>query len=249
MKRTAFPTEEEIKKLQPFILKSKHKNEKSLKKDALQWTRTAWENKMDYEISWFGIPIIQNPYDILLMQELIFKLKPDLIIETGIAHGGSLLFYASLFELLGKGKVIGVDIDIREHNKQLIEKHPFFKRVKMFEGSSTDEKILSKIRKLVKPTDVVLVLLDSDHTSDHVYAELNAYKNFVSKDSYIVVFDTFAPYLVGLKGAKDHFETDNAMNAVKRFVKKNNKEFVIDKSFNKFYVSSLPDGFLKRIEG
>jgi len=203
---------------------------------------------MDYEVSWLGLPIIQNPYDIVLMQELIFELQPDVIIETGIAHGGSLIFYSSLLELLSKGKVIGVDIDIREHNRKLIEKHPLTKRVVMIEGSSTDEKVVTKIKKLIKRKDKVLVILDSDHKKNHVLNELNIYKNIVSKNSYIVVFDTFMPYLLGLKGAHSYFKSNSAMIAVKQFLKTNGDKFTIDKKYNKFFVSSCPNGFLQRIK-
>ena len=246
MKNLTFPTENEMKLIEPFILKRKKKNSQQLKKDGLQWTRTAWENKMDYEVTWLGIPIIQNPYDIVLMQELIFKLKPDVIVETGIAHGGSLIYYSSLLELLGNGRIIGIDVDIREHNRKLIEKHPLFKRITMIMGSSIDISVIKKIKKMIKPRNVVLILLDSDHQKKHVYAELNAYKDVVSKGSYMVVFDTFAHNLIGLKGEKPFFKKENAMEAIKLFVKENRGSFVVDKYYNKFFVSSCIDGFLKR---
>jgi len=248
MKKYSFPTRQEMTHISNFVLKRKKKNLSQLRKDSLIWTRTAWENKMDYEVSWLGLPIIQNPYDIVLMQELVFGLQPDVIIETGIAHGGSLIFYSSLLELLGKGKVISVDVDIRKHNRKLIEKHPLVKRVTMLEGSSTDARIIAQIKKLIKKKDKVLVVLDSDHRRDHVYNELQAYKNIVSKNSYIVVFDTFMPYLLGLEGEQSYFKDNNAMQAVKRFIKENKSKFVVDKNYNKFFVSSCPDGILKRIK-
>ncbi len=248
MKKYSFPTEEEVLNIKKFVTGKKNKNIKALKKDALQWTRTAWENKMDYEVSWLGIPIIQNPYDIVLMQELIFKIKPDIIIETGIAHGGSIVYYSSLLELLGnKGRVIGIDLDIRPHNKKLLEKHPLIKNVTMLEGSSVDKKIIFRVKKFIKKDDKVLVVLDSDHRKQHVFAELEAYKNIVTKDSYIVVFDTFMPYLIGLENSTEDFENNSAMDAVKEFIKEN-KNFVADKSYGKFFVSSCPNGFLKRIK-
>lgn len=248
MNKYSFPTEKEIVNIKKFVSRKRNKDIKELKKVALQWTRTAWDNKMDYEISWFGIPIIQNPYDMVVMQELIFNIKPNVIIETGIAHGGSLIYYASLLEILGnKGKVIGVDIDIRKHNRKLLDKHPLIKGVTMIEGSSIDEKIISQINKLIKRGDKVLVILDSDHRKPHVYAELNAYKNIVSKNSYIVVFDTFMPYLVGLEHALKDFKKNSAMDAVKQFISKN-KNFKIDKSYNKFFVTSCPNGFLKKVK-
>ncbi len=248
MKQYAFPTREEVTNIKKFVIRKKSKNNKELKASARTWVRTAWENKMDYEVSWFGIPIMQNPYDIVLMQELIFDLKPDLIIETGVAHGGSLIYYASLLELLGKGKVIGIDVDIRDHNRKLLEKHPFIKRVELIEGDSADKKIVDTIKKEIKKTDTVLVILDSDHRKKHVYDELNAYKDIVSKDSYIFVFDTFVPYLTGLKNQKPYFKDNSAMDALKLFLKENSAEFKIDKAYNKFFVSSCPNGFIKRIK-
>lgn len=247
MKKYSFPTKKEILNIKKFVSGRKNKNINELERDALQWTRTAWENKMDYEVMWLGIPIIQNPYDMVIMQELIFDIKPDVIIETGIAHGGSLIYYASLFELLGnKGRVIGIDIDIRKHNRKLLYKHPLIKRVTMIEGSSIDTKIISQIKKLITGKDKVLIILDSNHIKTHVLAELESYKKIVSKNSYIVVFDTFMPYLIGLENSTKDFKNNSAMDAVKLFNKKN-KNFKIDKSYNKFFVTSCPDGFLKRI--
>lgn len=245
-KSLTFPNENEIAALDKFILKRKKKDTLALEETSLPWIRTAWENKMDYEVSWFGIPIIQNPYDMILMQELIFKLKPDVIVETGIAHGGSLIYYASLLKLLGKGHVIGVDIDIRKHNKKLLVKHPFISSIKMFQGSSTDKSLRKRIEKLIKPTDKVLVILDSNHTFEHVYNELNCYKNIVTKESYFVVFDTFMTKLDKLQGAAKDVTSNNPLRAVEKFISEN-KNFIIDTFYNKFYVSSAPDGFLKKI--
>jgi cephalosporin hydroxylase len=246
MKKLSFPTSKEQKAIEKFVTKRQNKNLAELEKDALTWTRTAWGNKMDYEVSWFGIPIIQNPYDMVLMQELIFNLRPDIIIETGIAHGGSIIFYASLLRLLGKGKVIGVDIDIRAHNKKLLEKHPFIDTIAMYEGSSTDPKIVNKIKKDIKQDDIVLVILDSNHLYQHVYDELNIYKDFVSKNSYIVVFDTFMPLLDGLEGAAPDVKENNPMRAIEQLLKED-KNFTIDTNYNKYFVSSCPNGFLKKI--
>lgn len=246
MSKKTFPTEKEQQKIQSYVLKKEKKNTSQLQKDALQWTRTSWENKMDYEVSWFGIPIIQNPYDIVLMQELIFTVQPDVIIEAGIAHGGSVILYASLLKLLKKGKVIGIDTDIREHNKKLLIKHPFVDKITMYEGSSTDPSIIKKVKKKIKSTDKVLVILDSNHLYQHVYNELNTFKDMVSKDSYIIVFDTFMPDLKNLQGAAKDVSTNNPAKAVAQFLDEN-KNFIIDKAYNKFYVSSCPNGFLKKI--
>ena len=129
----------------------------------MAWIRAAWENKLDYEVSWLGMPIIQNPYDMILMQELIFSVRPDLILETGIAHGGSLIYYASLLEILGNGRVIGVDIDIRAHNRKLIEKHPMIKRIEMIQSGSTDKNLIAQLKNKVKKYKKILVCLDSHH--------------------------------------------------------------------------------------
>lgn len=245
IKKKQFPSLVEVDNISKFIRRKKKKDIKLLRKDGLRWTRTAWENRMDYEVNWLGIPIIQNPYDMVVMQELIFEIRPDVIIETGIAHGGSLIYYSSLLELLGKGKVIGIDIDIRPHNRKLLEKHPLIKRVTMLEGSSVDEKIVNKVKKYIKGNKKVLVILDSDHRKPHVLKELETFKNIVTKGSYIVVFDTFMPFLQGLKGSTEDFKNNSAMDAVELFLRKN-KNFSIDKQWNKFFVSSCPNGFIKR---
>jgi cephalosporin hydroxylase len=246
MTEYSFPTPDEIHEISKHVRREPNKDTEKLEKDGRQWTRTAWENKLDYEVNWFGVPIIQNPYDMVVMQELIYELQPDVIVETGVAHGGSLIYYASLLELLKKGKVIGIDIDIREHNRKLIDKHPFINRVEMIEASSTAESTIKQVKSMIKPTDKVLVILDSDHTKPHVAAEMDAYKDIVTTGSYMVVFDTFMPYLVGLKGETDHFKDDSAMDALKEFITKHSN-FEIDSSRNRFYVSSCPDGFLKKV--
>src|ERR1700694_860131 len=128
-----------------------------------------------YNFSWLGRPIIQYPQDMIAMQEIIWEIKPDLIIETGIAHGGSLIYYASLLELIGEGEVLGIDIDIRDHNKKEIEKHPLFKRIKMIEGSSISQEIVDKVKKLADGKQRILVCLDSNHTHEHVLRELELY--------------------------------------------------------------------------
>jgi len=183
------------------------------------------------------------------MQEIIWQVKPDLIIETGIAHGGSLIFYASMLELIGNGEVLGIDIDIRKHNRREIEKHKMFKRIKMIEGSSVDEKVIKKVEKTVKQHKKILVCLDSLHTHNHVLNELNIYSKFVSKGSYLVVFDTVIEYMPkGFFKNRPWDKGNNPATAVKQFIKKN-KNFVIDKEIdNKLLITSAPEGFLKRIK-
>lgn len=204
-----------------------------------------------YNFSWMGRPIIQYPQDMLAMQEIIWNLKPDLIIETGIAHGGSLIYYASLLELIGKGEVLGIDIDIREHNKAAIENHPMYKRIKMIQGSSIDPNIVAEVKKYAADKEMILVVLDSNHTHQHVLAELQMYSPFVSLNSYVVVYDTIVEklpdnYLPG------HIRPwgigDNPLTAVNSFIEAN-RQFEIDKSINdKLLISVAPDGYLKRIK-
>lgn len=204
--------------------------------------------KYSYNFTWMGRPIIQYPQDIIAMQELIWELKPDLIIETGIAHGGSIIYYASLLELIGKGEVLGIDIDIRKHNREKIEEHPMFKRIHMLEGSSVTEEMVEKVKTFAKDKKSIMVCLDSNHTHEHVLAELNFYASFVTKGSYIVVFDTIVEDLPERYLPNRHWGIgNNPKTAVHEFLK-NNAEFEIDKSMNdKLLISVNPDGYLKRI--
>lgn len=223
--------------------------DKNLAQLSLKWMRDTTPHKYTYNFQWMGRPIIQFPQDLMAMQELIWKIKPDLIIETGIAHGGSLIFYASMLELVGgDGVVLGIDIDIREHNRMEIERHPMFKRIMMIEGSSTDESVVKKVHSIAHLKKRVLVCLDSLHTHDHVLRELEAYSPLVGPDSYCVVFDTL------IEDLPDEFSEDrpwgkgnNPKTAVWEFLKNNNR-FIIDKTFeNKLLISVAPDGYLKCI--
>ena len=219
-----------------------------------QSSKTFMENtirvKYSYNFSWMGRPIIQYPQDIIAMQEIIWNVKPDLIIETGIAHGGSLIFYASMLELLGgEGTVLGIDIDIREHNRQEIEKHPMFKRITMIEGSSIDKSVIEKVRKCAQGKKRVLVCLDSLHTHDHVLQELEAYTPFVTRGSYCVVFDTIVEDLPDEYSVERPWgKGNNPKTAVWEFLK-NNDRFVIDKKIeNKLLITVAPDGILKCVK-
>ncbi|MES2893032.1 MAG: cephalosporin hydroxylase family protein [Bacteroidota bacterium] len=204
-----------------------------------------------YNFSWMGRPIIQYPQDMIAMQEIIWNVQPDLIIETGIAHGGSLIYYASILELIGKGEVLGIDIDIREHNKEEIEKHPMFKRIKMIQGSSIEPAIVAEVQKHAVGKPTILVVLDSNHTHAHVLAELEMYSPFVSLNSYIVVYDTIVEklpenYLPG--HVRPWGVGDNPLTAVREFIQKNPR-FKIDEAVNnKLLISVAPDGYLKRIK-
>lgn len=221
-----------------------------LQQSSKSFIENSIRTKYSYNFSWMGRPIIQYPQDIIAMQEIIWHVKPDLIIETGIAHGGSLIFYASMLELLGgEGKVLGIDIDIREHNRLEIEKHPMFKRITIIEGSSTDETVVEKVRSFAQGKKRVLVCLDSLHTHEHVLRELKAYSPLVTPGSYCVVFDTI------IEDIPDEYIPDrpwgkgnNPKTAVWEFLK-NNDWFVIDKKIeNKLLITVAPDGYLKCIK-
>lgn len=203
-----------------------------------------------YNFSWLGRPIIQYPQDIVAMQEIIWSVKPDLIVETGIAHGGSLIFHASMLELIGgDGLVIGIDIDIRSHNRTEIEAHPLFKRIRMIQGSSIDEAIASQAAELARNKKRVLVALDSNHTHDHVLKELELYSKLVTKGSYLVVFDTVIEDM-----PPHHFSNrpwdrgNNPKTALYEFLKKNDR-FEVDKEIsNKLLLTVAPDGYLRCIK-
>ena len=220
-----------------------------LKNAAEQFNTASNKAQYSYNFSWMGRPIIQYPQDMIAMQEIIWEVKPDLIIETGIAHGGSLIYYASLLELIGKGEVLGVDIDIREHNRKEIEKHPMYKRIKMVEGSSIAEETINRVRKHADGKGKVIVCLDSNHTHDHVLKELELYSPFVSLNSYMIVFDTIVEFLPEgyFKYERPWGVGNNPHTSVKDFLKKN-KNFIVDNAIdNKILISVAPGGYLKRI--
>ncbi len=225
-------------------------NNDKLKKAASEFNVLSNSNRYSYNFSWMGRPIIQYPQDMIAMQEIIWNIKPDLIIETGIAHGGSLIFYASLLELIGNGEVLGIDIDIRQHNRKEIENHSMFKRIKMIQGSSVDEGIAFEVKKHTIGKNKVIVILDSNHTHDHVFKELELYSPFVTVGSYIVVFDTIVEDLPDgyFEEARPWGIGNNPKTAVHKFLS-TNPDFVIDKAIdNKLLVSVAPDGYLKRIK-
>ena len=215
-----------------------------------QWIIRSMELKYVYNFSWMGRPIIQYPQDMIAMQEIIWNVKPDLIIETGIAHGGSLIYYASLLELLGgNGHVLGIDIDIRAHNRVEIEKHPMFKRITMFEGSSIAPEMAERVRDFAKPYQTILLVLDSNHTHDHVFQELKLYSSLVSKNSYCVVFDTIVEDMpVGSFPDRPWDKGNNPKTAVWEFLKTDD-DFEIDREIeNKLLITGAPDGYLKRVK-
>ena len=228
----------------------KMSKDKSLNKLSNKFISDSSKYEYSYHFSWLGLPIIQFPQDIIAMQEIIWKVKPDVIIETGIARGGSLIFYASMLKLLeNNGIVIGVDIDIRTHNKKSIEKHPFYNKIKLIEGSSIDSKTILNVKKLIKNKKKVLVVLDSNHSHEHVLQELHLYSPLVRKGSYIIVFDSIvedmpSSFITNRPWSKGN----NPKTAVWEFLK-NNKKFKIDKDIeNKLLISVAPDGYLKCIK-
>lgn len=224
--------------------------DKQLKKDSLAWLSNASVHKYSYNFLWMGRPIIQFPQDIIAMQEIIWKVAPQLIIETGIAHGGSLIFYSSMLELIGgDGVVLGIDIEIRPHNRVEIESHPMFKRIKMIEGSSIDQKVISQVYELAKGKDPVLIILDSLHTHAHVREELSVYSPLVTKDSYLVVFDTVVEDMPdGMFPDRAWGKGNNPKTAVWDFLRTNDR-FEIDREIeNKLLITVAPDGYLRCIK-
>jgi cephalosporin hydroxylase len=195
-----------------------------------------------------GRPIIQYPQDMIAMQELIWRVRPELIIETGVAHGGSLIYYASLLELIGHGTVLGIDIDIRPHNRAAIEAHPMAKRITMLQGSAIAPDVVAQVRSLAAGKAPIMVVLDSNHTHEHVLAELEAYADLVSLGSYCVVFDTVVEDLpADLYPDRPWGPGNNPKTAVHEFLRRDAR-FEIDRDIEaKILVTVAPDGFLKRV--
>ena len=224
--------------------------DEQLKQKSLDWMLHADKYKYTYNYTWLGRPIIKFPSDIVATQQIVWDVKPDLIIETGIAHGGSLILSASLLELIGgQGRVLGIDIDIREHNRKEIEAHPMMKRIDMIEGSSVGDDVMARVRAAAAKAKCVMVFLDSLHTHDHVLKELELYAPLVSVGSYMVLPDTFIEYF-----PKGYYANDrpwdvgnNPMTALRAFLEKN-KDFEIDRELcNKPMITEAFDGYLRRV--
>ena len=202
-----------------------------------------------YNFSWMGLPIIQCPQDIIAMQEVIWKVMPDTIIETGIARGGSIAFYSSMMDMMGieDGKVIGVDIDIRSHNRDAIEKHPTSKRIHLVEGSSIDQQTVDRVKEISADGKTILVCLDSMHTKDHVLEELRLYSEFVTPGSYLVVFDTTIEYLPDNFYPERPWGAGNSpMTAIDEFLKEIS-DFEIDRGISdKLLITVARNGFLRK---
>ena len=216
------------------------------------WLRCGWDTKYVYSFSWLGRPIIQLPEDMIRLQEVIYRIKPDVIVETGIAHGGSLIFHASLCRAIGKGRVIGVDIEIRPHNRIAIVQHELSDYITMVEGSSIDPEVVGQVRSRINPGETVLVILDSNHTKDHVLAELEGYAPLVSKGSYIVACDGIMAQVKGAPRTADDWDWNNPTEAAREFAAARD-DFVIEEPafpFNEGVVTERvtywPSAFLKR---
>ena len=218
------------------------------------WVRCGWDNKYVYSFSWMGRPVIQLPDDLVRLQEVIYSVKPDLIIETGVAHGGSLIFYASLLKAMGRGRVIGIDIEIRPHNRAALEQHELFPLITLVEGSSVDTLIVESVKSQIRSGEVVMVFLDSNHSKDHVLSELNAYAPLVTKGSYIVAMDGIMEQMVGAPRSNPDWSWNNPNSAAREFVR-SNPGFVIEEPpvpFNEGNITERvtywPSGFIRRVE-
>jgi cephalosporin hydroxylase len=205
-----------------------------------EWVKVGWNQKYTYTFSWFGRPVIQFPEDMVRLQEVIYRLKPDVILETGVAHGGSLIYYASLCKAMGTGRVIGIDIEIRPHNRAAIEAHELFGLITLIEGSSTDPAVADRAKALVKPGERVLVLLDSCHTKAHVLAELERYHGLVDPGSYIVATDGIMQDLHDVPRGTDAWRWDNPTAAAAEFAA-GHPEFVLESPAWEFNESGLTE--------
>ena len=217
------------------------------------WLKVGWNQKYVYTFSWMGRPVIQLPEDMIRIQEVIYRMKPDVIIETGVAHGGSLIYYASLCKTMEKGRIIGIDIEIRPHNRTAIENHELASYITLIEGDSTDDAIVNQVKVLVNPNETVLVILDSNHVKQHVLKELNAYSPLVTKGSYIVATDGSMKDLYDVPRGDPGWIWDNPTEAALEFAAKS-PEFVIEQPEWEFNESELtenithwPGAYLRRV--
>jgi cephalosporin hydroxylase len=219
-----------------------------LRRTNLELTTQSDRHNFSYVWKWLGVPIIQTPTDVVAVQEVIWECRPEFIVETGVARGGSVVLYASLLELLGGGEVIGIDVDIRPHNRDTIEQHPMARRIRLIEGSSTDPEVIEQVRVATGGSDRVMVVLDSDHTHQHVLGELRAYAPMVGVGQYLVVADTIVEHLPVQTHRPRHWGPgDNPATAVAQFLS-DRDDFEIDAEIDgKLLLASSPSGFLRRI--
>lgn len=217
------------------------------------WLRSGWDTKYVYSFTWLGRPIIQLPEDMVRLQEVIHSVGPDVIVETGIAHGGGLVFYASLCKAMDRGRVIGVDVEIRPHNRRAIEAHPLFPLITLIEGSSIDSSIVERVKSQIRPGEKVMVFLDSAHQKQHVLDELRAYAPLVSVGSYIVAMDGIMERLAGAPRSSPDWTWNNPRQAALEFVAEN-PDFAIEEprfAFNEGNINERvtywPSAFIKRL--
>jgi len=227
--------------------------EEGFNKVANAYLRAGWDNKYVYSFMWMGRPIIQLPDDVMRIQEIIYQVKPDIILEIGVAHGGSLIFYASLLKAMGRGRVIGVDIKIREQNRKSIEAHEMYAYITLVEGNSIDPVTFDKVSHLIKKGERVMVLLDGKHTYEHVLRELEIYAPLISINSYIVAMDGIQRDLVGAPRSEADWAWNNSANAAEEFVRQN-PQYIIDNIkpiFNEGNITKAvtywPSGYIKKI--
>jgi cephalosporin hydroxylase len=222
--------------------------DRTLAQAALEVNVAADAHDWSYQWSWLGIPVIQMPADIVAVQEVIWETRPQLVIETGIARGGSLILYASIFELIGEGDVLGIDIDIRAHNRKAIEAHPLARRIRMIEGSSLDESVLAEVRRAAEVVERVMVVLDSDHTHDHVLAELRAYADLVTVGQFLLVADTFVEDIPVQEHRRRAWGPgDNPATALRAWLEET-EGFEPDPFINaKLLLTASPGGYLRRM--
>lgn len=224
-------------------------NDTVLRNAARGFLRESLRAQYSYNFTWMGRPIIQHPQDIMALQEIIWAVKPDLIVETGIAHGGSLVFLASMLGLLGgNGRVVGIDIDIRAHNRVEIEQHPMAKTITMIEGSSIDPSVVQQVKSLAANHKTAMVILDSNHTHEHVLQELHSYSSLVTPGSYLVVYDGVIEEIPeSTQNDRPWGQGNNPLTAIREFLKESS-EFEVDREIeNKILVTAAPSGYLKRV--
>lgn len=215
-----------------------------------EWFNASCRHRYSYHFTWLGLPVIQYPQDLIAMQEIIWRTRPELIVETGIARGGSLVFFASMLEMLGSaGRVVGVDVDIREHNRAAIERHPLSKRIAMLDGSSIDAAIVKEVRAIARTIRSILVVLDSNHTHAHVLRELELYSPLVRKGNYLIVMDTVVESLPAeLFGDRPWGPGNNPRTAVNAFLKDNDRFRLDEEIENKLLLTVAPGGYLKCVK-
>jgi cephalosporin hydroxylase len=217
------------------------------------WLRVGWDQKYVYSFTWLGRPVIQLPEDLLRVQEVITSVRPDVIVETGVAHGGSLVFYATLCKALDRGRVVGIDVEIRSHNRTAIEAHPLFPLIELIEGDSINPETVARVQSHLAPGETALVLVDSNHEKEHVLAELRAYADMVTPGSYLVVMDTIMERLPGAPRTKPDWSWNNPVTAIAEFLEGDIRfvaeepPFAFNEGLVRERVSYWPGGFLKRV--